>query len=61
MPPLKQRGSVVATILNAIYGAFLRRFFAGIAQVQVAEGADLSPRLACASELTLAHKAMMTL
>jgi hypothetical protein len=28
----------MATILNAIYGAFLRQFFAGFAQVQVAEG-----------------------
>jgi hypothetical protein len=30
----------MATILNAIYGAFLRRFFA---QVQVAEGREPEP------------------
>jgi hypothetical protein len=42
---MKQRGSVMATILNAIYGAFLRQFFAQDAQVgRQLMGAHLSPR-----------------
>jgi hypothetical protein len=32
MTPIKQRGSIMATILNAIYRAFLKEFFAENAQ-----------------------------
>jgi hypothetical protein len=45
MTAIKQRGSIMATILNAIYRAFLKEFFAGNAQIcGRLMGADMSPR-----------------
>jgi hypothetical protein len=43
--PDQTRGSIMATILDAIYRAFLREFFARNAQDRrAADGADLNPR-----------------
>ena len=57
MTPIKQRGSIMGTILNAIYRAFLKEFFAENAQdCGRLRGADPSARRFVLESAFTAHE-----